>query len=515
MEFNNFDRFSDYSGINKPGVFSGDDEKYTASYSLIEFKNGIKQELYESEGYVDEELIEEAYLYYEMAAFAESKESWTSDNVKVMSLDAGENVILIRNNEAYVISKNTFNSVNEDWSFASAENAWNKLKAKTSSSINSMSAGAKKAWTGLTDGAKKAWEFVKTVPSVVTKIVKEMDWKEWTSLTLGVISALCGLVGTGIPGVTILGGVSLGLLGAMDIWEGWEKYHEAEKKLEKIDLSNLGKNSAIITSALPQIATGTILLSLGIKDVLEGSTTALVNPSAGSVALAVKTSAIKASKTTISSMGHNMNHMASGYIKKSIEKITKNPKLASKIPGSAGKIAVMVMGNVVIGKCLDWLFKGIMKAAKLLTSAFNFLLDIPAKISQGIETFRSKATSSIGKIVGSGLGNLVKPLTDSAAKMINKYIKPILDGVKKWIDRQILSYDICQSVLKEEEKKQGMKKIPVSKIPATKGKPIINTKKEPQKATSKDLGLIKQIKGIKEGIETRNVYNFDQFLRFG
>jgi hypothetical protein len=54
MGFNNFDRFSDYSGINKPGVFSGDDEKYTASYSLIEFRNAIKQELYESEGYVDE-----------------------------------------------------------------------------------------------------------------------------------------------------------------------------------------------------------------------------------------------------------------------------------------------------------------------------------------------------------------------------------------------------------------------------------------------------------------------------
>lgn len=514
MDFNNFDRFSDYSGINKPGVFSGDDEKYTASHSLIEFKNSIKQELYESEGYVDEELIEEAYLYYEMASFAESKESWTSDNQNIMSLDAGENVILIRNNEAYVISKNTFNSVNEDWSFSSAKNAFNKLKAKTSSSIDAMSAGAKKAWTGLTDGAKKAWEFVKTIPSVVTKMVKEMDWKEWTSLTLGVIAALCGLVGAGVPGITVLGGVSLGLLGAMDIWEGWEKYHDAEKKLEKINISSFqAKNSALITSALPQIATGTILLSLGIKDVLEGSTTALVNPAAGSVALAIKTTALKASKTTIASMGHNMTHMVSGYIKKAVEKITKNPKLASKLPGSVGKIVVMVLGNVVIGKCLGWLFKGILKGAKLLTSAFKFLLDIPAKISQGIETFRSKATSPIAKIVGSGLGNLVKPLTDSAAKMINKYIKPMLDGVKKWIDYQIASYDICIELLGVQEE---MKKIPAAKIPVTKGKSIINTKKEPQKATGKDLGLVKKIKGIGKTVkENQAVYNFDQFLRFG
>jgi len=330
-----------------------------------------------------------------------------------------------------------------------------------------------------------------------------------------VISALTGLVGAGIPGVTILGGVSLSLLGAMDIWEGWEKYHEASKKLGKIDLGDGAKNSAIMVSALPQIATGTILLSLGIKDVLEGSSTALVNPAAGSVALAIKNTALKASNNIIASMGHNMTHMASGFIKKVVEKITKNPKLASKVPGVAGRIAVIVLGNVVLGKCLDWLFKGIMKGAKLLTSAFNFLLDIPAKISQGIETFRSKATSPIAKIVGSGLGNLVKPLTDSASKMINKYIKPMLDGVRKFIDFQILTYDLCQETLKEEEKKPETKKIPVAKIPATKGKPIINTKKEPQKATSKDLGLVKQIKGIKEGIETRNVYNFDQFLRFG
>jgi len=512
---NNFQRFSEYSGINQPGIFSDSEERHTARYTLKEFKNVIKQELYESEGYVDEELIKEAYMYYEMASFTDSKGDWTSGKENIMSLDAGENVILIKNNEAYVISKSTFDSVNEDWSFASAKNAFNTLRAKASSTIDSMSAGAKKAWDGLSDGAKKAWEFVKTIPSVVTKLVKGMSWKEWTSLTLGVISALTGLVGAGIPGVTILGGVSLSLLGAMDIWEGWEKYHEASKKLGKIDLGDGAKNSAIMVSALPQIATGTILLSLGIKDVLEGSSTALVNPAAGSVALAIKNTALKASNNIIASMGHNMTHMASGFIKKVVEKITKNPKLASKVPGVAGRIAVIVLGNVVLGKCLDWLFKGIMKGAKLLTSAFNFLLDIPAKISQGIETFRSKATSPIAKIVGSGLGNLVKPLTDSASKMINKYIKPMLDGVRKFIDFQILTYDLCQETLKEEEKKPETKKIPVAKIPATKGKPIINTKKEPQKATSKDLGLVKQIKGIKEGIETRNVYNFDQFLRFG
>ena len=511
----NFQRFSEYSGINQPGIFSDSEERYTASYTLKEFKNVIKQELYESEGYVDEELIKEAYMYYEMASFADSKGDWTSGKENIMSLDAGENVIIIKNNEAYVISKSTFDSVNEDWSFASAKNAFNTLRAKASSTIDSMSAGAKKAWDGLSDGAKKAWGFVKTIPSVVTKLVKGMNWKQWTSLVLGVISALSGLVGAGVPGVTVLGGVSLALLGAIDIWEGWEKYHEAEKKVEKIQVTSLGKNSALLSAALPEIATGTILLSLGIKDVLEGSTTAMVNPSSGSVALAVKNTALKASKSTVASMGHNMNHMASGYIKKAIEKITKNPKLASKIPGSAGKLAVMILGNVVIGKCLDWVFRAVMKGAKLLTSAFNFLLDIPAKISQGIGTFRKKANSPITKIVGSGLGNLIKPLTDSASKMISKYVKPMINGVRKWIDQQMLSYNICQETLKEEEKKPEFKKIPAVKIPVTKGKPVLITKKEPQKASSKDLGLIKQIKGIKEGIETRNIYNFDQFLRFG
>jgi len=182
---NNFQRFSEYSGINQPGIFSDSEERHTARYTLKEFKNVIKQELYESEGYVDEELIKEAYMYYEMASFTDSKGDWTSGKENIMSLDAGENVILIKNNEAYVISKSTFDSVNEDWSFASAKNAFNTLRAKASSTIDSMSAGAKKAWDGLSDGAKKAWEFVKTIPSVVTKLVKGMSWKEWTSLTLG------------------------------------------------------------------------------------------------------------------------------------------------------------------------------------------------------------------------------------------------------------------------------------------------------------------------------------------
>jgi hypothetical protein len=93
--------------------------------------------------------------------------------------------------------------------------------------------------------------------------------------------------------------------------------------------------------------------------------------------------------------------------------------------------------------------------------------------------------------------------------MINKYIKPMLDGVRKWIDYQILSYDICMELLEVQEE---IKKIPAAKIPATKGKSIINTKKEPQKASSKDLGLVKKMKSLKE---SQAVYNFDQFLRFG
>jgi nucleoside-diphosphate-sugar epimerase len=57
---------------------------------------------------------------------------------------------------------------------------------------------------------------------------------------------------------------------------------------------------------------------------------------------------------------------------KAVEKITKNPKLASKLPGSVGKIVVMVLGNVVIGKCLKWLFRGILKGAKLIPPLLNF-----------------------------------------------------------------------------------------------------------------------------------------------
>jgi hypothetical protein len=516
---NNFQNFTQYSGINSPGIFSNSEERNSAVYTFSQFKNILRAELYEAEEYVDDLILEEAYSYYEISSFLESKGNWISNpGGSIMYLDAGENVILIKESDSYIISKSTFEAINENkpGMFDRAKGAWNKMKAKTTSAISSMSAGAKKAWNAMSDGAKKAWAFVKTIPSVVTKMVKNMGWKEWTSLTLGVISALCGLVGAGVPGVTILGGCSMVLLGAMDIWDGWGKYTNATKKLGKLNLSNFGKDYSLVTAALPEIATGTLLLSLGIKDVLQGSTTALANPSAGSVSLAVKAKAMSASKSTVASLGKNASDVTAVYIKNVVQKVSKNPKLSSKIPNSVGKIAVMSLGNLVLSKTLDWLFRGIMKGADLLLSAFNFLVNIPEKISGGIEKFRKEAKSSVAKIVSKGLATLVKPLTDSATRMINKHIKPLINGAKAWIKQQIASYDLCVQTLKEVEKKNPGKKIADTKVPPSKGKPFINPKAKAASIKPNDVKMIKKIKSEKKVNESEsfyNIYNFDQFLR--
>jgi hypothetical protein len=498
-----FSEFGNYSHFN-PVVLGSEDlfqlheSNSMAKYGLSDFKSLFRGALLESEGYVDDQLLERAHVCYELDMLAESKSHWFSDDGEVVKIDAGDHIILIKNNEAYIVSSNTLNSINEFWSWNDAKNAWHSLKKNVTAfaveKYKQAKGAAIKAWDAISDGAKKAWEFVKSCAAAAVKFLSEMTWVEWASLGLSVTSAILGIIGAGIPGVTVAAGVCMALNGSIHLYEGWHKYHEAQHALEGIDdVSKFAKNSAAITKALPNAIMGTLFMALGFYDISHGLTEALVNPAAGSISAVIKGGAVSAGKGFIGEMTHNMEHLLGGFVTKAVQAV--GGKVSGKVAEKAGVVLLTVFGEAALSKILGWLWKGLMQISKAILTGIQFLLDLPAKISDAITSMQKNAKGVIGSIAAKGLASIVKPMADGAAKAIAKYIKPFIDKAKNWVTNQIAAYDVCVAEMqhhKEEFKGNH-------EVKETKGKPLY--KPMNLKAEGKDLKRIKKLPKINKEIK--------------
>jgi len=500
QNFNDFHSTNPYntSALRIDDIFQLDETNNMAKYGLNDFMSIFRGSLLESDGYVDESLLEQAHVCYELDMLAESRSHWFESEGEVTSIDAEDHVILIKNNEAYIISANTFKALNELWSWNDAKNAWNNLNSKVTKfakeKIGQNKKAAIKTWDAISDGAKKAWEWCKTAAAAAVKFLSEMTWVEWASLGLGVLSAIAGIIGAGIPGVTTIAGVCMALNGGIHLYEGWHKYHEANEALAPIkDATQFSKNSAAITKALPNAIMGTVFMALGFYDISHGISEAMVNPAAGSISAAIKVTAESGAKSFVGQMAHNMDHLLGGFVKDAVGALGK--KISEKAAGGAGTLLLTAFGEAVLAKTLGWLWKGLMQLSKGILTGIQFLLDIPAKISEGISSIQKNATSVIGKIVAKGLSSIIKPMADGAAKVIAKYIKPFIDQAKNWVTTQIAAYDVCVAEMaKHESEFHGIKE-----VPQTKGKPLLQPKV--LKGDSKDLDRIKKLPKINKEIK--------------
>jgi hypothetical protein len=496
-EFGNYSHFNPVA-LGSEDIFELHESNSMAKYGLSDFKSLFRGPLLESNGYVDDELLEKAHVCYELDMLSETKSHWFESEGEILKIDAGDHMILIKNNEAYIVSSNTMNSINEFWSWSDAKSAWNGLtKSVTDFAVEKykQAKGAVlKAWNAISDGAKKAWEWVKTAAAAAVKFVKNMTWVDWASLGLTVTSAILGMLGTAVPGATIAAGVCMALNGSIHLYEGWHKYSEAKEALSTIkDASKFAKNSFAISKALPNAVMGSIFMALGFKDISEGISSALVNPAAGSVSAAVQASALSASNSFISNFAKNLEHLLSGFVLKTAKAV--GVKLSGKFAENIGLTALTVFGATALNKILGWLWKGLMGASKAILSGIQFLLDIPAKISNAITSMQKNAKGVIGSIVAKGLGTIVKPMTDGAAKAIAKYIKPFIDSAKAWITNQMSVYDICVNHIKQYEKEFKN----VSSVKQTKGKALF--KPQNLKANKGDLQRLEKLPKINNDIE--------------
>jgi hypothetical protein len=534
-----FDQFSNESNlIDLDDVFSLNENGSAPKYSKAEFKNMFRGPLLESEGSVDEALLEKAHAYYEISMLYENKSHWLETPGQFVYLDADTHMILMKNGEGFVIEKSTFavargrsNNINEwgiGWSDIKA--GWNKVKSVAKSAIKKTASVLKKGYDALSYGAQKAWEFLKTCGNVVVQFVKDMTWLDWAALAMSVISAILGILGAVAlgsaafswlePPLAVAAGVFQALGGGIHLYEGWVKIKNSKKILDKNQtITPLAKMASGVSQALPEVVIGGGMVALGLYDVVKAGTS-IINPASGTESVAVGTStksALSGAAKTIAKPGGAIHHFieAAGVAtakkfgvdlsKKAGEEVAKEA-LKKAGAGAIGKIltgVVALASSSILSSVLGWIWDFILKAGQGIVKGFDFLINMPAKITSFISSISKKANNTFTKIIAKGLDKLVKPMTSSAAKVIAKYIQPTVDGVKKWFDLQIKSFAEANTLLKEykHELHTGISHHAVHK-PSGKGShnPLAPKHKiDPKNVTKKDVKLIKKAVNKSEG----------------
>jgi hypothetical protein len=509
----NFDEFSNESNlIDLDDVFSLNEQGSAVKYSKEEFKNIFRGPLLESEGSVDEFLLESAHAYYEISMMYENRSHWLESSGKFMYLDSDTHMILIKNGEGFVIEKSTFdmaNNLNEGISWSNIEAGWNKVKSLSKSIVKKAASAVKGGWDALSYGAKKAWEFVKTCGNVIVEFVKGMTWVEWAALAMSVLSAILGICGAIAAGSVVfswlspilntIAGVFQAIGGGLHLYEGVHKYGIASKLILKNQIiSPTTKMVAAGAQVIPEYLIGTGMIALGIYDITKAATST-IDPTSGTQSVAIGTSAKSALKETAKMAAkpggvihHAIEHAGLAIIKKAgIQVGTEAGKAAV---GKTFTAIISTVSSSLISSVLGWIWEFILKAGQTITKGIDFLIDIPSKITKAIEGFNKSANNTFTKIIAKGLDKLVKPMTSSASKVIAQYIKPAVILVKDWFTRELKSYKEASEILKEYKHELHSGVSHVKKPGGGSGhNPLAPKHKiDDKKVTKKDAKLIKK-----------------------
>ena len=544
------------------------ESKATSHFSLNDFKSIFYAPLKESDGYFDNELVESLYSCYEFSQMYESRKEWfDSPDVKKFMMESDTHYIFLCSGEVYTISKKSFQvieSLNEgvmDW----MKNYWKKaanIGAKVSAKVKTYmvkkydetkvvvkkvvnKAGevvkkvrdtAEDVWNKVSDGARKAWTWCKDSVATIWDIVKSTSPLEMVSGIISILGAVSGWFAA--IGGTVLAAICTALGGGINTYLGAEETYKGAKIIKDSPISTDASGNIVMASlvepakiSLAALVGGVVGMSLGLYDVSVGTAGALVNPAAGSISLAIKSSAKKVSEAWITQTIKNMSGFLEDIIGKILSKLGNVKIIAGatavvattaetlKGKGVVGKAAITgvkkgvstVEGKVTeevkqtisdsfqagaINQIMGWLWDGLLKAGKALTDGIAFIVSLPEKISSIIKDISGKASTTIEKILSGGLNSIVKPLTDVMAKLVNTFLKPKIEAAQKWFERQLKSNSVVKETLAKT--KTNFAGVPVSK-------PKSAIKVETLKAEEKDLKRLKSLpplnKGLRKGAE--------------
>ena len=544
------------------------ESKSISHFSLNDFKSIFYAPLKESDGYFDNEMIESLYSCYEFSQMYESRKEWfDSPDVKKFMMESDTHYIFLCSGEVYTISKKSFQvieSLNEgamDWMksyWKKAANIGAKVSAKVKTYmvkkydetkvvvkkvVNKAGEVVKKVrdtaedvWNKVSDGARKAWTWCKDSVATIWDIVKSSSPLEMVSGIISILGAAAGWFAA--IGGTILAAICTALGGGIDTYLGAEETYKGAKTIKDSQISTDASGNIVMASlvepakiSLAALVGGVVGMSLGLYDVSVGTAEALVYPAAGSMSLAIKSSAKKVSESWIIQTIKNMSGFLEDIIGKILSKLGNVKIIAGatavvattaetlKGKGIAGKAVVAgaekgvstAKGKVTeevkqtisdslqssaINQIMGWLWDGLLKAGKALTDGIAFIVSLPEKISSIIKDISGKASTTIEKILSGGLNSIVKPLTDVMAKLVNTFLKPKIEAAQKWFERQLKANAAVKETLAKT--KTNFAGVPVSK-------PKSAIKVETLKAEEKDLKRLKSLpplnKGLRKGAE--------------
>ena len=497
--------------VNMNELFSLGAQGFMPKYTCEEFKNIFSGYLNEAEEYMDDESLDEAHSYYEIAMLAEARSHWGETDGEINYIDAETHVILVKNSEAFIIEKKTLDmvqNIDESW----LGNVWNKGKAAFNDIKNKVESKAKekigqakkfvvKAWDKISDGAKKAWEWMKTAVAATGKFIG--DNLGTITLVLSILSAVFGLAGglltaVGVgPILTAIGGFLMAANGILHIYEGFHKIHEAEEVLKRVPIDPISKIVAGYAKSGPDFFLGGLFIPLGFYDISHGLTEALANPAAGSIGMAVKGTAENAAHSWVGNIGHLIEDVLGGFVKK----FFTNPELGAAVGKGLVGLNSVLLAKFFTDVC-GWLYEFMLKSADAILKGINWLLDAPKKLTDAINKFSKVADGVLPKIIAKGLSAIVKPMTSYLAKICEKYFKPLVKKAQSFIQKQIAAKKLLDAEMEKAHgghgKGKDSKKSPVV-IEKTKGKPLV--KMGEVKIEKKDA---KYIKAIQKGTKSKD-----------
>lgn len=499
MKLKNYNDFT--SKLKITNESNTNSSNYMAKYSLSEFRSMISNSILEKDEFIKEEKINKIHASYELEMLYESKSHWDKAPGSIYYLDFEDHIFLVKNSEGFIIEKKTYeltksgdlenSEILEEWS-------WRDLVPDF----------IEKGIDKVSDGGKRVLEWVKRAKSAVGEFIHHNH--KAISLILSILTAVFGIAGIFVPGLSILGGVCMMLNGSLHISHGYSDFKKGKETLGKVSLKESGKALAAgIVSGMPGLLAGSLMMFIGVNDVWHGATTAMT-PAGAAAAVhseSTKKGAMAAVEKVVTGVGSTIEHTVEAGIQWFTEHVVPDAiKFAGDtlLPEAAKGLAAGALGigsiylHVVLKKMIGWLYEAILASIDGVVSAIDSFVNLPAKISDSISKFSENAKGFVQKLVSKGLNKLVKPITDCVDGYLEKYITPILNSVKGFIAGQ----QMAVKILKEMEKNkpdtaheiEGMQ---VAAVPKSEQKMFPDT--EPVKINDEDVNQIEEI--AKEGEE--------------
>lgn len=474
------------------------ESKAMCNLSLDDFRSILHAPLLESEGYVDDFLVESLHACYEFNQMFESRPSWFTDpNAKKFMMETDEHRIYIFEGEIYIVSKRSFQtieSINEGfwgdvWDYAKnmgnkvatqvktfvskryedAKAVVKKVVNKTGEVVKKVTKSVSDVWDTISSGAKKAWTWCKDSVATAWNIVKSSTPLQIASGIISVIGAVAGWLAA--IGGTVLAAICTAITGAIDLVEGGMDVYKGAQIIKKASITTdesgaIDLNSVIqpATSSIPLLCMGSVGMVLGFSDIAIGIANALVNPAAGSFSLALKNTAKKASKNWIAKIAKKIKDYVSNFIGVALKKVIPGGKVTvlsaaavNKIKAEAGSVLstknAARLGKAVIGtekKVVKGQLKDATDSVKesiseiiqlgsinaILPWLWGKILKAGKAVTDGINFI-----VSIPEKLSNGISNISKnakgTIETILAKGLTSIVKPLTDAASNLVNKSI------------------------------------------------------------------------------